>query len=69
MDKNQIGQIYDSFPENQRNIPKTEFIKRAMNTMNPVRCKKILNIMVEKKHQAQVQKTVIDSAITRKGDN
>ncbi len=55
MNQTQIAKIYDSFPENQRNIPRAEFIKRAMNTMNPVRCKKILNIMVEKKHQGRIQ--------------
>ncbi len=65
MNQQQITKIYDSFPENQRNIPRAEFIKRAMNTMNPVRCKKILNIMVEKKHQGRMQRAVIDSAITR----
>lgn len=65
MNQTQIGKIYDSFPESQQNIPKAEFIKRAMNTMNPVRCKKILNIMVEKKHQGRIQQAVIDSAITR----
>ena len=65
MNRQQIGQIYDSFPESQCNMPRAEFIKRAMNTMNPVRCKKILNIMVEKKHQGRIQQAVIDSAITR----
>lgn len=68
MNRQQIGQIYDSFPESQRNIPRPEFIKRAMNTMNPVRCKKILDMMVERKHQERIgemQRAVIDSAITR----
>jgi hypothetical protein len=68
MNRTQIAKIYDSFPEDQRNIPRTEFIKRAMNTMDPVRCKKILDIMVDGKkrvRRAQVQKAVIDSAITR----
>ncbi|KKN69812.1 hypothetical protein LCGC14_0437580 [marine sediment metagenome] len=65
MNRHQIADLYDSFSENQQNIPRAEFIKRAMNTMNPVRCKKILNIMVEKKHQGRIQRTVIDSAITR----
>ncbi|KKN35478.1 hypothetical protein LCGC14_0783300 [marine sediment metagenome] len=65
MNQTQIGKIYDSFPEGQQNIPRAEFIKRAMNTMNSARCKKILNIMAEKKHRGRVQRAVIDSAITR----
>jgi hypothetical protein len=68
MNRQQISQLYDSFPPGQQNIPRAEFIKRAMNTMNPVRCKKILDIMVDDKQRtrrAQVQKAVIDSAITR----
>ena len=65
MNRTQISEIYDSFPENQQNMSKAEFVKRAMNTMNPVRCKKILDIMVDKKHQGRVQRAVIDSAITR----
>lgn len=65
MNRTQIGQIYDSFPPEQQNILRSEFIKRAMNTMNPVRCKKILDVMVQKKHQGRVQRAIIDSAITR----
>ncbi|KKM66374.1 hypothetical protein LCGC14_1481780 [marine sediment metagenome] len=68
MNRQQIAAIYDSFPPEQQNIPRTEFIKRAMNTMNPVRCKKILDVMVQKKHQGRVQRAIIDSAITRKGE-
>lgn len=68
MNRQQIGQIYDSFPESQQNMPKAEFIKRAMNTMNQAKGREILNVMLDDKQrvrQAQVQKAVIDSAITR----
>ncbi len=68
MNQQQIAAIYDEFPEDQQNIPRSEFIKRAMNTMDPMKCKKILNVMVEKKRQirqGRVQQAIIDSAITR----
>ncbi len=65
MNRTQLSNLYDSFPKNQQNIPRSEFIKRAMNTMNPAKCKKILDIMVDRKHQGRVQKAIIDSAITR----
>ncbi len=68
MNQQQIGQIYDSFPPEQQNMSKTEFIKRAMATQSVIKGREILNVMLNDKqraHQAQVQKEIIDSAITR----
>ncbi|MCK5611640.1 hypothetical protein KAR91_57750 [Candidatus Pacearchaeota archaeon] len=68
MNRTQIAQIYDEFPENQRDMPKTEFISKFMDCQDPVKCNKIVDAMVARKrqvHRGQIQKAVIDSAITR----
>lgn len=68
MTPQQIAKIYDSFPENQRDMPKTEFIKKALATQNPNTNRAILSDMIERKCRAktaQMEKAVIDSAITR----
>lgn len=68
MNRIQLATIYDSFPENQRNMPKAEFIKKALATQNPATNRAILSSMIERKCRAkvgQMEKAVIDSAIIR----
>lgn len=72
MNRQQIAQLYDSFPPGQQNMPKAEFIKRAMATQSVTKGREILNVMLNDKQRtrrAQIQQAVIDSAIIRKGDN
>ncbi|KKN53869.1 hypothetical protein LCGC14_0598280 [marine sediment metagenome] len=65
MNYQQISEIYDSFPENQQNIPKAEFVKRALATQSVTKGREILNVMLDDKKRERVQRAVIDSAITR----
>lgn len=69
MNRTQLSSIYDSFPENQRDMPKLEFIKKALSTQNSTTNRAILSNMIERKCRikaGQMEKAVIDSAITRK---
>jgi len=68
MNRQQIAAIYDNLTEDQQNIPREQFIKRVMGVIDPVKNKRVLDAIVERKHQKRVgemQKAVIDSAITR----
>lgn len=68
MNRQQIAQIYDSMAPEEQNMPKSEFIRKVMNILDPAKNTKILDAMVDRRHQVHVgemQKAVIDSAITR----
>jgi len=68
MTHQQVAAIYDSLTEDQQDLPRDQFIKRAMSAIDPAKNKRILDAMVERKHQKRVgkmQKAVIDNAITR----
>lgn len=68
MNRAQLSHLYDSYPESQRDMPKAEFVKKAMDCQNPAKNKAILSSMIERKCQirrGQMEKAVIDSAITR----
>ena len=51
MTPQQIAQIYDEFPESQRDMPKSEFIRQTMDTLDPTANTKILDHMVQRKRQ------------------
>ena len=61
MNRQQIAAIYDSFTPEEQNIPRTEFIKRAMDAMDPGK----IAAEADRMAQGRIQKAVIDSAITR----
>ena len=66
MNRTQIGQLYDSFPEGQRDMPKEQFIRQAMDTLDPAANTQILDAMVDRKRQimrGQIEQTRIDAAI------
>lgn len=66
MNRTQIGQIYDSFPESQRDLPREQFIKETMAIVDPTACGEILAQMVHGKQQhrrGQTQKAAIDAAL------
>ena len=66
MNSQQIGQLYDSFPENQRDMPREQFIRETLDIVDPVECGEILAQMVHGKqqhHRGQIQKAEIDRAM------
>ena len=66
MNRNQISALYDSFPENQRDMPKEQFIKKTLSTLDPVKNQKILDAMVDRKRQitrGQIEQARIDAAL------
>lgn len=68
MNRTQIAQLYDSFPESQRDMPKEQFIKKTLSTLDPAANKKILDSMVQQKRQVmrgQVEQARIDAALRR----
>jgi hypothetical protein len=69
MNRTQIAQLYDSFPESQRDMPREQFIKKAMDAYNPVKNRKILSAMIDRKCQikaGQIEQARIDAALKRK---
>lgn len=66
MNLTQIGQLYDSFPESQQDMPKSEFIKKTMSTLDPTANTKILDHMVQQKRQVtrgRIEQAQIDAAL------
>ena len=66
MNRTQIAQIYDSFPEGQKDMPREQFICKALATQNPTKNRAILSSMVKRKcrtRAGQMEKAVIDSAL------
>lgn len=61
MNRTQIAAIYDSFTPEEQNMPREQFIKRAMDAMDPGK----IAIEADRIAQGRIQKAVIDSAITR----
>jgi hypothetical protein len=64
MNRTQIAKIYDSFPSEEQDMPRGEFIKRMATAMDPNKMMAEANMMA----QGRIQKAVIDSAITRGND-
>ena len=68
MNRNQLSTLYDSYPEGQRDMPKEEFIKKALACQDSVANGKILAHMVKGKQRARqgrIQKAQIDAAVKR----
>ena len=68
MNRTQIAALYDSFPEGQKDMPKSEFIKKTMSTLDPIKNMKILDAMVDRKRQVtqgRIEQARIDAAIKR----
>lgn len=68
MNRQQIAAIYDSIPPDQQDMPRDQFIKRAMSCIDPAKNKRVLDVMVERKHQQRVgemQRAQIDAALER----
>lgn len=66
MNRTQIAQLYDSFPEDQKDMPREQFIRKTMAIVDPVECGEILARMVHGQQQhrrGQAQKAKIDRAV------
>lgn len=57
MNRTQIAQIYDEFPESQRDMPRETFIKKALDAYNPTKNQKILSAMIDRKCQIKTGQT------------
>ena len=70
MNRTQLGQLWDSFPEGQRDMPKAQFIREALAFQDSAANGKILAQMVEGKQRARqgrIQKAQIDAALAEGG--
>ena len=68
MNRQQIAQIYDEFPEGQQDMPKEQFIRKALDAQNPTKNRKILSAMIDRKCQiktGEMEQARIDSALRR----
>jgi len=63
MNRTQLSSLYDSFPEGQRDMPKEEFMKKAMGCIDPTKNAKILDAMIQKKHWGNRNKAQIDQVM------
>lgn len=66
MNRTQLATIYDEFPESQRDMPREQFIRKAMNAYNPAKNRKILSAMIDRKCQikaGQIEQARIDAAL------
>ena len=70
MTPQQIAAVYDSMTPEQQNMPREQFIRQAMDAMDPAANEKILDHMVQRKRQAtqgRIQKAQIDAALRERG--
>jgi len=61
MNRQQIAKIYDSFPPEEQDMPKTEFIRRMTAAMDPAKMATEANAIA----QGRIQKAQIDAALRR----
>ncbi len=58
-----ISDLYDSFPESQRDMPKEQFVKKMTGLMDPGRMVRTVDSMVQRKRWAGRNKAEIDRAM------
>ena len=66
MNPQQIGQIYDSFSDSEKDLPREQFIRQAMDTLDPTANTKILDHMVQRKRQVtqgRIEQARIDAVL------
>jgi len=66
MTPQQIAAVYDSMTPEQQNMPREQFIRQAMDAIDPKANKKILDHMVQRKRRAtcgQIERVKIDAAL------
>ena len=63
MNRQQIAQIWDSFPEDKRDMPKERFIRETMNALDPNRMAAEADAIVQRRRMGRAQQTQIDRAL------
>ena len=66
MNRTQIGQLYDSMTPKEQDMPREQFIRQTMDTLDPTANTKILDHMVQRKRQVmqgRVEQARIDAAL------
>ena len=63
MNRTQIAQLYDSFPESEKDIPKEQFVKKMAGLMDPGRMARTVDSMIQRKRWAGRNKAEIDRAM------
>ena len=58
-----IADLYDSFPESQRDMPKEQFVKKMADLMDPDRMARTVDSMIQRKRWAGRNKAEIDRAM------
>ena len=61
MNRQQIAAIYDSMTPEEQDMPRNQFIKRAMSAIDPNKRMQEANVIA----QGRVQKAQIDAALRR----
>jgi hypothetical protein len=51
MNQTQIAAVYDNMTPEEQNMPRDQFIRQCMDTLDPAANKKILDHMVQRKRQ------------------
>ena len=66
MTPQQIAAVYDSMTPEEQNMPREQFIRQAMDAMDPKANEKILDHMVQRKRQVtqgRLEQTRIDAVL------
>jgi len=66
MNRQQIAAVYDSMTPKEQDMPREQFIRQAMDTLDPKANTKILDHMVQRKRQitrGQLEQTRIDAVL------
>lgn len=66
MNQTQIAAVYDNMTPEEQNMPREQFIRQAMDAMDPKANEQILDHMVQRKRQAtrgRLEQVRIDAAL------
>jgi len=63
MNQQQIGQLYDTFPESQRDMSREAFIKKVNGLLDPGRMARQVDAMVQRRRWGNRNKRQIDRAM------
>jgi len=63
MNQQQIAALYDSFPQDQKDMPREQFIKKMSGLLDPNRMAWQVNAMVQRRRWGNRNKAEIDRAM------
>lgn len=70
MNQTQIAAVYDSMTPEEQDMPRDQFIRQCMDTLDPKANTKILNHMVQRKRQVtqgRLEQVRIDAVLRERG--